>query len=95
MSETLTMLIQEFEKNCNMADKCSAETKKATKELMETLNKEKSANDQVMEKFKKYKPIDTKIVKLNVGGTTFSTLKSTLVKKIKDESGDFLSTKHI
>jgi len=90
MSESLSALQKEFENNCELTEKNSSETRKKSKELNDKLNKEKKENDQVLHLFKKYKPIDTNIIKLNVGGTLFSTLKSTLIKKIRDHSmGDF------
>jgi len=86
MPESLSCLQKEFENKCELTQKNASETRKRSEELNDKLNKEKKENDQVLDLFKKYKSIDSNIIKLNVGGTLFSTLKSTLTKKIRDHS---------
>ena len=71
-------------------EKTEAQIKKKAESLSDKLTKDKNDNDTIMDKFKKYEKIESKIVKLNVGGTLFSTMRSTLIKKIKDkETGNF------
>ena len=90
MTETLNDLLEDFEKKAVLVEKVDAEIKKSAKKLSDSLKKEKNDNDKIMDKFKKFETIESKIVKLNVGGTLFSTMRSTLIKKIKDEeTGNF------
>lgn len=90
MSETLDDLLEDFEKKALLVEKVDAVIKMSAKKLSDRLKKQKNENDKIMDKFKKFETIDSKIIKLNVGGTLFSTMRSTLIKKIKDEkTGNF------
>lgn len=90
MTETFNDLLEDFEKKAVLVEKVDAEIKKSAKKLSDSLKKEKNDNDKIMDKFKKFETIESKIIKLNVGGTLFSTMRSTLIKKIKDEeTGNF------
>ena len=90
MSETLNSLVKDFEEKSVLVEKSDAEIKSRAKKLSDKLNKEKNENDKIMDKFQKYEKIESKIIKLNVGGTLFSTMRPTLIKKIKDEkTGNF------
>jgi hypothetical protein len=62
---------------------------KKSKEMVDKLKKDKDYNDKVIEAFKRYQPADSEILKLNIGGSLFSTLKSTLTKKIKKNENEF------
>ncbi|RNA20088.1 BTB POZ domain-containing KCTD21 [Brachionus plicatilis] len=55
--------------------------------MVNKVKDEETNNDNMIKQFKKYETIESDIVKLNVGGTMFSTLKSTLTKKIEDKDG--------
>ena len=85
MAETLNEMLDEFKKDAALVEKTEAQIKQKAERLSDKLNKDKSDNDTIMDKFKKYEKIESKIIKLNVGGTLFSTMRSTLIKKIKDK----------
>ena len=90
MAETLNEMLDEFKKDAALVEKTEAQIKQKAARLSDKLNKDKSDNDTIMDKFKQYEKIESKIIKLNVGGTLFSTMRSTLIKKIKDkETGNF------
>lgn len=65
-----------------------AEFKKLTTSMSEYLLKEKEDVEKMKKMAKKYESIDADIIKLNVGGTYFSTLKSTLEKEIEKRDGN-------
>ena len=63
-----------------------------TKEILNTMNNY-LMHDKAVEKMKKlavkYETINSDIIKINVGGTYFSTLKATLEKKIKKNKDEY------
>ncbi|RNA15584.1 BTB POZ domain-containing KCTD21 [Brachionus plicatilis] len=60
---------------------------KDANKMVNKVKDEETNNDNMIKQFKKYETIESDIVKLNVGGTMFSTLKTTLTKKIEDKDG--------
>ena len=86
MDETLKGLLDELEENAALVEIANVKYKQVAKKLFEKLNKEKSYNEKMMDKFKKHDKIESKIINLNVGGKLFSTTRSTLLKKIKDRN---------
>lgn len=83
-NETIDTILESLEEKIDEETKNLAEMKKSAQKMVDRLKKEKDYNEKILDIFKKYQPIDSEIVKLNVGGTLFSTLKSTLTKKIKN-----------
>ncbi|CAF0926348.1 unnamed protein product [Brachionus calyciflorus] len=91
MSDKFKELLGSFEQKLNILnDDCSI-VQKAAQELIVNVNDEKQTNENMIKTFKKFETIDSDIVKLNVGGTLFSTLRSTLTKQIKDKNGKMYS----
>ncbi|RMZ97913.1 hypothetical protein BpHYR1_020380, partial [Brachionus plicatilis] len=68
--DKIEILKNDFECLINLANK-----------MVNKVKDEETNNDNMIKQFKKYETIESDIVKLNVGGTMFSTLKSTLTKK--------------
>ena len=64
-----------------------------TKEILNTINNYLMHDKEEVEKMKKlavkYETINSDIIKINVGGTYFSTLKATLEKKIKKNKDEY------
>jgi len=58
----------------------NVETLELFKDLVDFLVREKKANNKIINDIKKFEPINSEIVYFNVGGTSFSTLKSNLFK---------------
>ncbi|CAF0815814.1 unnamed protein product [Brachionus calyciflorus] len=91
MSDKFKELLGSFEQKLNILnDDCSI-VQKAAQELIVNIMDEKQTNENMIKTFKKFETIDSDIVKLNVGGTLFSTLRSTLTKQIKDTNGKMYS----
>ena len=90
MDEAIKTLLDEFEENAALVELTKEQFKQDAKRLSDKLNKEKSEHEQMIDTFKKYDTIESKIIKFNVGGKLFSTTRSTLIRKIKDkETGNF------
>jgi hypothetical protein len=68
-------------------------------ELSNSMNKfllkEKDDIEKMNKMAQKYETVDSDIIKLNVGGTYFSTLKSTLEKKIKKQNENGFYDPHL
>lgn len=90
MSGPVKDLLEKFDQKCKQLEKDTNDLLAASKELVDEVNKEKDYNSKIVEKFKNYTPVNSDIVKLNVGGVPFSSFKSTLTKRIKDPlSGNY------
>jgi hypothetical protein len=95
INNTAEISISEFDilkgrlnENIESFDDKFAEFKNLSISMSEYLLKEKEDVEKMKKMAKKYESIDADIIKLNVGGTYFSTLKSTLEKKIKKRNGN-------
>lgn len=90
MSEnSLDELLNSFEDKLNLVNDDFNVVKSTARSLVEKVKTENTNNQNMIATFKKFETIQSDIVRLNVGGTPFSTLKSTLIKKVKNESGQF------
>ncbi|RNA04959.1 BTB POZ domain-containing KCTD3-like [Brachionus plicatilis] len=85
--QNLKEYLNSFENNSKTLDNHFENLMETIKKLMKKAQDEESNNNNMVKQFKKYETIESDIVKLNVGGTMFSTLKSTLTKKIEDKDG--------
>lgn len=77
--DLIGLLNQKLEKFDNQFDR----VRNLTGQIKETLVNQSENVNKIKDEAKKYEAIDTGIIKFNIGGTYFSTLKSTLDKKIK------------
>ncbi|CAF0782672.1 unnamed protein product [Brachionus calyciflorus] len=91
MNESLNEAFNSFEDKLNIMNEDFSTMKKTAQSLIDRVKTEKENNQKMIDTFKKFESIESDIVRLNVGGQLFSTLKSTLTKKIKNESGQFYS----
>jgi hypothetical protein len=82
-ASTIETEVDNFALKIDVMQQDMLELKRISQELIVKLNKEKKFNEETMAAFRKYPPIDSEIIKFNVGGTRFSTFKSTLLKKRK------------
>lgn len=89
MSDSFNEVLNSFEDKLSLLNDDFVALKKSGRSLVEKVISEKEQNQKMIESFKKFESIQSDIVRLNVGGQLFSTLKSTLTKKIKNESGQF------
>ena len=63
--------------------------------IKETLENQNENINKIKNEAKKHEAIDTGIIKFNIGGTYFSTLKSTLDKKIKKSNSNEYYDPHL
>jgi hypothetical protein len=66
-----------------------------TSQIKETLENQNENVNKIKNEAKKHEAIDTGIIKFNIGGTYFSTLKSTLDKKIKKSNSNEYYDPHL
>ena len=88
MNVTLKELIENFDEKMKSLSDDLVALKKVAESLVEKVGEEKKSNENMVKQFKKYETIESDIIKLNIGGCLFSSLKSTLTKKIKNEDGE-------
>ena len=69
----------------------NAESLELFKDLVDFLVREKKANNKIINDIKKFEPISSEIVYFNVGGTSFSTLKSNLIKTSSEKDPFYYS----
>lgn len=86
MDESFYELLKDFEDKINFINENFESLKKTTRSMINKLRIEKDKNSKIIESFRKFEPLDSEIVSFNVGGTLFSTLKSTIIKKIKNSA---------
>ena len=72
-------------------NKKNDEISNSLKEIVKFLISEKNANNKLISDLKKYEPINSEIVYFNVGGTSFSTYRSNLVK-LRGEKDPFYNS---
>lgn len=83
-NELLSSLEQKLTNDCTVLQK-------TVKSIIDAVKKEKENNDNIVKSLKKFEPIESDIVKLNIGGSLFSTFKSTLTKQLTDKNGNLYS----
>ncbi|CAF0762888.1 unnamed protein product [Brachionus calyciflorus] len=88
MAETIEELLISFEQKLSIINDDFDILKKTAKNLTEKIKDGKKNNENMIEQFKKYEVVESDIIKLNVGGNLFSSLKSTLIKQIKNKNGE-------
>jgi hypothetical protein len=72
----------------------NAETQNLFKDIADFLKREKKANNKIINDIKKFEPISPEIIYFNVGGTSFSTFKSNLIKTSNDKDPFYKSSSY-
>ena len=93
--EGLKSLIEKYRVNLNLENEVLAKIEKAYLELSKLLPEEDRARVKIKDFVRNMKNGESDIVKLNVGGNIFYTLKSTLTKKIQKETCDEFYGTHL
>jgi hypothetical protein len=72
----------------------NAESLELFKDIVDFLKSEKKANNKIINDIKKFEPIKFEIVYFNVGGTSFSTFKSNLIKTSNEKDPFYNSSSY-
>ncbi|CAF1098376.1 unnamed protein product, partial [Brachionus calyciflorus] len=87
MSDSVKEILNSFEEKIKILnDDCTILTTSANK-LINKIKIDESTNEKMLKAIQKYETIELDIVKLNIGGSRHSVLKSTLTQNIKDKNG--------
>lgn len=75
--------LREYEERLNTIKENYDSAKKLLDVMVDKLKEEKERNVKMIEKYQKFPSIQSDIVEMNVGGQIFSTLRTTITKKVK------------
>lgn len=75
--------LQEYEERLNTIKENYDSAKKLLDVMVDKLKDEKERNVKMIEKYQRFPSIKSDIVEMNVGGQLFSTLRSTITKKVR------------
>ena len=93
--EGLKILIDQFQESLKFENEVLTQIKMAYMKLVEMLPEEDRMRVKIKNIVKNIKSDEAEIVKINVGGSIFYTLRSTLTGKIKKENGDEYYETHL
>lgn len=75
--------IRVYEKRLNTIKENYDSAKELLDTMVEKLKEEKERNIAMIEKYRKFPAIQSDIIEMNVGGQFFSTLRTTVTKKVR------------
>ena len=76
-------MYQELEVKLKVITDTNNDIRDLTKRIYKFILNQKETNEKLFSMMKAYPSIDSEILKFNIGGTIFSTYKSTVTKRIK------------